>query len=776
MPDKPLSERDSLMEMGRHFARISRQPLKKQDSSDAWNERDNRLIAGRDAAKLLMRGAATLNFDTPGVSTLIDHSKRNVLENKTVGNSSVSSMTFGDDQFEYLVPTIYDGKRLEPDEAIKRAQQQMQEGVVYPKVPAGQHQRLDDLSKQISDHLGTLDPPTPQERYETVQGLVMQQIAAERDNRGKLPEINAQLLTARKTLADTVLALQEPPSANELLPEDLGNAMTPMFTPNDYMMQYNLPGGLMDMTLKDYEDTAKGAAVSPFTAAPDIVGLLQKMNMPITGFRDLGILPPMSGDPIREAVGLDPESGFGMAGEFLDPTTLAAKGATALTKLTLKLGPEAMLLAQPLLHASPFKFNFFDLAKKSKGEGFQAYSPGGIYFSSDDLVRGTHEGYIRQFASHPELATAVRTSSGNYNLPNPNGFASESIYKIELGRVAKSVTDDLLAARANAPPGFKGPVPTEGVVHDVMGDLSRFKGDTDRLIVSLNSQRRILEKSNARQIVGKYLMTPSDGGRIGEDAPQLIGENAGILGNEIAYIDQKIDVVNRIKVTKAEPYSYETHFPDDVVDHLPIFDLPLADQPAKYRPAVERLAKQEFDEWRSVTQTEIDDLEGAVEAWETYLADKSALAPKAPLLDSQKLADEIIMGRSSRPDKAVEAVIKEHKQRIIKKKAILAMDFDPSRTFGEIVNNLKQTHGDEVAQKMMMDAGIPGSRNRTYKTRQQLQTPVGAIKSMFEDEVYNYAIWDMNTVDRVVRRETKDGKILYDTAEEVYLKAPKGDK
>ncbi len=49
------------VKMGKHFARISRAPLKKQKSSDAWNERSNRLVAGRDAAKLMIKGTIEVN-------------------------------------------------------------------------------------------------------------------------------------------------------------------------------------------------------------------------------------------------------------------------------------------------------------------------------------------------------------------------------------------------------------------------------------------------------------------------------------------------------------------------------------------------------------------------------------------------------------------------------------------------------------------------------------------------------------------------------------------
>jgi uncharacterized protein len=40
-----------LRQSGRKWAAQSRAPLKKQDSSDAWNERQNRLAAARDSVR-----------------------------------------------------------------------------------------------------------------------------------------------------------------------------------------------------------------------------------------------------------------------------------------------------------------------------------------------------------------------------------------------------------------------------------------------------------------------------------------------------------------------------------------------------------------------------------------------------------------------------------------------------------------------------------------------------------------------------------------------------
>jgi hypothetical protein len=114
--------------------------------------------AAKDAGLRSQLLLAFLNQEFPGVETLVNHSMRNVREGKTLDRgegkiSSISSMTFGDDEFEYLVPTIYDGKEVSGPEAIKRARKAMAKGVRFPTAPAGQHKVLDELSTQISDNL-----------------------------------------------------------------------------------------------------------------------------------------------------------------------------------------------------------------------------------------------------------------------------------------------------------------------------------------------------------------------------------------------------------------------------------------------------------------------------------------------------------------------------------------------------------------------------------------------------------------------------------------------
>ena len=59
----PLRKTDPIYDLARQFSRIANTDLKKQDSSDAWNERANRLAAGRDSAHMFLR--ATMNANKP---------------------------------------------------------------------------------------------------------------------------------------------------------------------------------------------------------------------------------------------------------------------------------------------------------------------------------------------------------------------------------------------------------------------------------------------------------------------------------------------------------------------------------------------------------------------------------------------------------------------------------------------------------------------------------------------------------------------------------------
>jgi hypothetical protein len=68
----------------------------------------------------------------------------------------------------------------------------------------------------------------------------------------------------------------------------------------------------------------KGALTAPFTAAPDLAGMIAR-QLRWTESGEPIFENPISGDPIREAVNLDPQDPWGWAGEFLDPTSGALK-------------------------------------------------------------------------------------------------------------------------------------------------------------------------------------------------------------------------------------------------------------------------------------------------------------------------------------------------------------------------------------------------------------------------------------------------------------------
>lgn len=127
--------------------------------------------------------------------------------------------------------------------------------------------------------------------------------------------------------------------------------------------------GLPGFIEQDPAAFAKGLASVPLTVAPDLVGLAQqggnfaanKTLDALTGVEGAAFQPfgePMSGDPIREAIGLDPESQQGIMGEIASPVATAAKGfglaaqglSTVLPKLAVPLAaivaPKAEALAR----------------------------------------------------------------------------------------------------------------------------------------------------------------------------------------------------------------------------------------------------------------------------------------------------------------------------------------------------------------------------------------------------------------------------------------------
>jgi hypothetical protein len=106
------------------------------------------------------------------------------------------------------------------------------------------------------------------------------------------------------------------------MPSDLGYAVT-----RAEGLSRQRP--LTDEDIENLKSLGKGAITSPFTLAPDAIGGLQGL-LRWTESGEPIFDNPISGDPIREAVNLDPQDPWGWAGEFLDPTSGALKFMAAM--------------------------------------------------------------------------------------------------------------------------------------------------------------------------------------------------------------------------------------------------------------------------------------------------------------------------------------------------------------------------------------------------------------------------------------------------------------
>ncbi len=170
------------------------------------------------------------------------------------------------------------------------------------------------------------------------------------------------------------------------------------------------------------ETLPRAVPTAPFTWAPDLVGLAQQGYGYLEdrfadavegrlGFRPmqspLRSAPIMSGNPLREQVGLDPADPGTMVAEMLDPSAALAKGVTGFSKLLANYGPEVAkgfsniidpAWAMTLFHGTPHKFNQFRLADDTigTGEGQQAFGHG-LYFAENPGVAGSYATNLGQF-------------------------------------------------------------------------------------------------------------------------------------------------------------------------------------------------------------------------------------------------------------------------------------------------------------------------------------------------------------------------------------------
>lgn len=188
------------------------------------------------------------------------------------------------------------------------------------------------------------------------------------------------------------------------------------------------PSSLITAVQEDPDQFAKGLLTAPFTAAPDILGLLgvggRKLIEMTGGEAAPQIDNPISGDPIREAVGLDPNNVAGIVGEVADPTSTVFKGAGLLAD-AVRHAPEIAsaakglldpALAMTLFHGTPHKFNKFSLDAIGTGEGAQAYGHG-LYFAENP---GVAQSYQSQLASGRFVRADGEVFDPSDVLLNPN--------------------------------------------------------------------------------------------------------------------------------------------------------------------------------------------------------------------------------------------------------------------------------------------------------------------------------------------------------------------
>lgn len=126
----------------------------------------------------------------------------------------------------------------------------------------------------------------------------------------------------------------------------------------------------------------KGAVTAPFSMAPDLLGM--------TGL-------PISGDPIRQLVGLDPSSPAGILGEFMDPTSTAlkfGKGLLALPLIPAKALRTRGFVSEPLFHGTNRAFETFDRSHRGSTTGARS-AMRGVWLTDDPDLAGAYADLAR---------------------------------------------------------------------------------------------------------------------------------------------------------------------------------------------------------------------------------------------------------------------------------------------------------------------------------------------------------------------------------------------
>jgi hypothetical protein len=229
-----------------------------------------------------------------------------------------------------------------------------------------------------------------------------------------------------------------------------------------------------EVTREDLKDVVKGAFTGPFTWAPDLLGLMK--------WTESGE-PLMSGDVIRESVGLDPESGFGVLGEFMDPTSSAVKGFKAISALALP--------GMVFHHGSPHKFAKFANEAIGTGEGAQAYGHGLYFAESPGVAKSYQRGLPHRQAQREFLA----------ELPEDAEF-DEVMELVGAGHFSPDQAEVLKALEADDWLGFD--YPSQAISAAYSGKLDNWDASA-RLKQAVENTGHLYEVDIPDETIGKML-------------------------------------------------------------------------------------------------------------------------------------------------------------------------------------------------------------------------------------------------------------------------------
>jgi hypothetical protein len=198
------------------------------------------------------------------------------------------------------------------------------------------------------------------------------------------------------------------------------------------------------------KDIALGALTAPFTAAPDILGIMSQFDVsPTLNSVSLSDRDPIiSGDPIREAVGLDPDSIAGMLGEFADPTNVASKGLKLLFSAgeAISKSPEGLSLAIAFFHgtgAPRLQGNNFNLDFIGTGEGVQVRGHG-IYLAEREGIGRHYQNTLGGDVANITTPTGDMYALRNHNTPGRAGaFVDEMALQDDAAQITENISAKL---------------------------------------------------------------------------------------------------------------------------------------------------------------------------------------------------------------------------------------------------------------------------------------------------------------------------------------------